>query len=31
LPRHLADRAPIQQRRRVSDEVIYALLGPAVT
>jgi GT2 family glycosyltransferase len=29
LPRHLADRAPIQQRRRVSDEAIYALLAPA--
>jgi GT2 family glycosyltransferase len=28
LPRHLADRPPIQQRRRVSDESIYALLSP---
>jgi GT2 family glycosyltransferase len=31
LPRHLADRPPIQQRRRVSDEAIYAVLDPAVT
>jgi GT2 family glycosyltransferase len=31
LPRHLADRPSIQQRRRVSDEAIYALLDPATT
>jgi GT2 family glycosyltransferase len=29
LPRHLADRPPIQQRRRVSAEALYALLSPA--
>jgi GT2 family glycosyltransferase len=29
LPRHLADRPPIQRRRRVSDAAIYALLSPA--
>jgi hypothetical protein len=28
LPRHLADRRPIQLRRRVSEETIYALLTP---
>jgi GT2 family glycosyltransferase len=28
LPRHLADRAPIQQRRRVSDDAVYGLLSP---
>jgi len=28
LPRHLADRPPIQRRRRVSDAAIYALLSP---
>jgi GT2 family glycosyltransferase len=27
LPRHLADRAPIQRGRRVSDEYVYALLS----
>jgi len=27
LPRHLADRRPIQGRRRVSDATIYALMG----
>jgi hypothetical protein len=29
LPRHLADRPPIQSRRRVSDQALYALLSPA--
>jgi GT2 family glycosyltransferase len=29
LPRHLADRPPIQRRRRISDESIYALLSPS--
>jgi GT2 family glycosyltransferase len=28
LPRHLADRPPVQSRRRVSDDALYALLGP---
>jgi GT2 family glycosyltransferase len=28
LPRHLADRPPIQQRRRVSDAAVFALLCP---
>jgi GT2 family glycosyltransferase len=28
LPRHLADRAPVQRGKRVSDEAIYALLSP---
>jgi GT2 family glycosyltransferase len=28
LPRHLADRPPIQRRRRVSDQTLYALLSP---
>jgi GT2 family glycosyltransferase len=28
LPRHLADRPPIQRRRRVSDATIYAQLSP---
>jgi GT2 family glycosyltransferase len=28
LPRHLADRAPVQRRRRVSDHVILELLAP---
>jgi GT2 family glycosyltransferase len=31
LPRHLADRPAIQQRRRVSVEALYALLSPAET
>ncbi len=31
LPRHLADRPAIQQRRRVSAETLYALLSPADT
>ena len=30
LPRHLADRAAIQRRRRVSDEALYALFSPSV-
>jgi hypothetical protein len=25
---HLADRQSVQQRRRVSDQAIYALFGP---
>ncbi|MGI9145031.1 MAG: glycosyltransferase family 2 protein [Chloroflexota bacterium] len=29
LPRHLADRPPIQRRRRVSDESLYAMLSPS--
>jgi GT2 family glycosyltransferase len=29
LPRHLADRVPIQRRRRLSDAAVYALLSPA--
>jgi GT2 family glycosyltransferase len=29
LPRHLADRQPIQRRRRISDESIYAMLSPS--
>jgi GT2 family glycosyltransferase len=29
LPRHLADRQPIQRRRRVSDDALYALFTPA--
>ena len=29
LPRHLADRPPIQSRRRVSDQALFALLSPA--
>jgi GT2 family glycosyltransferase len=29
LPRHLAARTPVQSRRRVSDETIYALMSPA--
>jgi len=29
LPRHLADRPAVQQRRRVSAEALYALLSPA--
>jgi GT2 family glycosyltransferase len=28
MPRHLADRRPIQRRVRVSDETLYALLSP---
>jgi len=28
LPRHLADRPPIQRRRRISDDALYALLSP---
>jgi GT2 family glycosyltransferase len=28
LPRHLADRWPIQRRRLVSDEALYRLLSP---
>src|SRR5207302_3953764 len=28
LPRHIAARSPIQTRRRVSDQAIYALLSP---
>jgi len=28
LPRHLADRPPIQRRRRVSDAAVLALLSP---
>jgi GT2 family glycosyltransferase len=28
LPRHLADRGPVQSRRRVSDAYIYSLLSP---
>jgi GT2 family glycosyltransferase len=28
LPRHLADRRPVQRRRRVSDAAVYALLSP---
>ena len=28
LPRHLADRPPIQRGRRISDETLYALLSP---
>lgn len=28
LPRHLADRPPVQRRRRISDEQLYALLSP---
>jgi GT2 family glycosyltransferase len=28
LPQHLADRSPIQRRRRVSDQLIYELLSP---
>lgn len=31
LPRHLADRPAIQQRRRVSAEALYALLSPVNT
>ena len=31
LPRHLADRPAIQQRRRVSAEALYAMLSPADT
>jgi GT2 family glycosyltransferase len=31
LPRHLADRPPIQRRRRVSSEALYALFSPAST
>jgi GT2 family glycosyltransferase len=29
LPRHLADRPPIQRRRRISDEAVYGLLTPS--
>lgn len=28
LPRHLADRPPVQRRRRLSDQAVYALLSP---
>jgi GT2 family glycosyltransferase len=28
LPRHLADRAPVQRRRRLSDGAVLALLSP---
>ena len=28
LPRHLADRPPVQRRRRVSDQALYALFSP---
>jgi GT2 family glycosyltransferase len=28
LPRHLADRPPVQSRRRISDHGLYALLSP---
>jgi GT2 family glycosyltransferase len=28
LPRHLADRPPIQRRRRLSDQALYALFSP---
>ncbi len=28
LPRHLADRRPIQRRRRVTDDSVYALFSP---
>jgi GT2 family glycosyltransferase len=28
LPRHLADRPPIQGRRRISDEALWALFSP---
>lgn len=31
LPRHLADRPPIQRRRRLSDAAVYALLSPEDT
>jgi GT2 family glycosyltransferase len=31
LPRHLADRPPVQRRRRVSSETLYALFSPAAT
>jgi len=31
LPRHLADRATIQRRRRVSDQALYELLTPVPT
>jgi GT2 family glycosyltransferase len=29
LPRHLADRPPIQGRRRISDQALYSLFSPA--
>jgi GT2 family glycosyltransferase len=29
LPRHLADRPPIQRRRRISDASVYELLSPS--
>jgi GT2 family glycosyltransferase len=29
LPRHLADRPPIQRRRRISDASLYAMLSPS--
>jgi GT2 family glycosyltransferase len=29
LPQHLADRPPVQARRRVSDAHVYSLLSPA--
>src|ERR1700716_2863174 len=29
LPRHLADRVPIQRRRRISDASLYALFSPS--
>jgi GT2 family glycosyltransferase len=28
LPRHLLDRGPIQARRRITDDAVYALLSP---
>ena len=28
LPRHLADRPPVQRRRRISDRVLYDMLSP---
>ena len=31
LPRYLADRAPVQRHKRVSDQTLYALLAPAPT
>ena len=31
LPRHLADRRLVQQRRRVSNQALYALLSPGAT
>jgi GT2 family glycosyltransferase len=30
LPRHLADRPPVQRRRRISDQALYALFSPGM-